>query len=172
MPGHVEIQFDLATVPDPLPLDFRDDAPVAELKINGAPAEIRQGSGHILLPGTRLRRGANRIELDFESGIAEANKPVTRYLDTQDGSEYLYTLFVPMDASLAFPCFDQPDLKAQFNLTVGAPADWVVVSNTAVSSHVVSDGRATTQFEQTNRQSALICLRLQRDLSRLSRAPG
>ncbi len=26
--------------------------------------------------------------------------------------EYVYTLFVPMDASMAFPCFDQPDFKS------------------------------------------------------------
>src|SRR5262249_42591043 len=38
-------------------------------------------------------------------------------------------LFVPMDASLAFPCFDQPDLKARFNLEITAPDNWAVVSN-------------------------------------------
>ena len=42
----------------------------------------------------------------------------------------MYTLFVPSDASTAFPCFDQPDLKARFTLKVTAPQDWKVVSNT------------------------------------------
>ena len=29
-------------------------------------------------------------------------------------SDYVYSLFVPADASTLFPCFDQPDLKARF----------------------------------------------------------
>src|SRR5207247_6359291 len=70
------------------------------------------------------------ITLAFESGIAPAGRAITRYLDRDDGSEYLYTLFVPMDASLAFPCFDQPDLKARFTLDVLAPDGWTIVSNT------------------------------------------
>lgn len=149
MPGHVGIQFDLAKVADPLALDFRGDGVARELKVNGSAEEIQRSNGHILISGKQLRRGHNRIELDFESGIAEANRAVTRYVDTQDGNEYLYTLFVPMDASLAFPCFDQPDLKAHFTLTVGAPSDWDVVSNTPGFLHTIVGGWATTQFEET-----------------------
>lgn len=149
MPGHIEIQFDLAKVPDPLPIDFRGDGAARELKVNGTAQEIQRSNGHILISGRQLRRGRNQIELDFESGIAEANRAVTRYSDTEDGSEYLYTLFVPMDASLAFPCFDQPDLKARFTLTVGAPPDWVVVSNTPRDHLMMVGGWATSQFEET-----------------------
>ena len=140
MPGHARIEFDLSGVTDPLVLDFRDGT-ARNLKVNGSDAEVRQSNGHILLAGEQLGRGANTVELDFESPVAEANRAVTRYVDTNDGNEYLYTLFVPMDASMAFPCFDQPDLKARFTLTVSAPAGWTVVSN----------GKATTtgSFEET-----------------------
>lgn len=144
MPGHIDIQFDLAKAGDPLALDFRGDGIARALRVNGSAEEIARNNGHIPLSAKHLRRGANRIEMDFESGIAEANRPVTRYVDTTDGNEYLYTLFVPMDASLAFPCFDQPDLKARFTLSVDAPSGWTVVSNTA--------GRAragVTDFEET-----------------------
>ncbi len=130
MPGHVAIEFDLSKVEDPLVLDFRGDGGAHGLKVNGSAEDLRKNNGHILISGKNLRQGHNRIELDFDSGIAEANRAVTSYVDTTDGSEYLYTLFVPMDASLAFPCFDQPDLKARFSLNVTAPDDWVVVSNT------------------------------------------
>jgi aminopeptidase N len=36
-----------------------------------------------------------------------------------------------MDASMAFPCFDQPDLKARFTLQVNVPDVWKVIGNTA-----------------------------------------
>ncbi|HVH85969.1 MAG TPA: M1 family aminopeptidase, partial [Terriglobales bacterium] len=85
-----------------------------------------------VLPKEKLRVGENTIYVDFVSGVAPAGKAITRFLDKDDGSEYVYTLFVPMDASMAFPCFDQPDLKARFQLSVDAPEDWTVVSNTPV----------------------------------------
>jgi aminopeptidase N len=136
--GHETIEFDLAHVPsDALPIDFRDLTPAGEIaegrianfRLNGAAVAPQQTNGHILLPIAQLRAGANRIELDFESAIAESNRAITRTIDPLDGNEYLYTLFVPMDASLAFPCFDQPDLKARFTLETTAPANWTVISN-------------------------------------------
>ena len=134
LPGHIRIEFALAAA-SPVLLDYRDGQ-VRNLLVNDAPEPLRQRNGHILVPGGHLRAGENRIELDFESGIAEANRAITRYNDSQDGSEYLYTLFVPMDANQAFPCFDQPDLKARFTLDATAPADWKVISNTAgVNGH-------------------------------------
>ena len=54
------------------------------------------------------------MSAQFTAPVAPAGKAITRYEDRDDHTEYLYTLFVPMDASMAFPCFDQPDLKARF----------------------------------------------------------
>ena len=83
MQGHIAIRFDLAASTDPLVLDFRDldasgsvvDGSARNLKVNGATEQLRQTSGHILISGTQHRRkGANTIELDFDSGIAESNR--------------------------------------------------------------------------------------------------
>jgi aminopeptidase N len=158
MPGHETIEFDLSNVSDPLVLDFRDlddkgaviNGSAHDLRVNGRPAELTQSDGHILIPGARLRAGQNKIELDFDSPIAEANRAVTRYTDNQDGGEYIYTLFVPMDASLAFPCFDQPDLKARFELALTAPAEWAVISNTSPEADTAAGPVHTARFEETN----------------------
>ncbi|HSK70512.1 MAG TPA: M1 family aminopeptidase, partial [Pyrinomonadaceae bacterium] len=75
-------------------------------------------------------KGENVIKLDFTSPIATSGAAVTRYVDKEDGAEYIYSLFVPSDASTAFPVFDQPDLKVRFQLSVVAPGNWKVVSNT------------------------------------------
>ncbi len=139
MPGHIAIQFDLAAA-GPLVLDYRDGI-AKNLKVNGVNQTFGKQNGHLLIPGMNIRKGANQLDLDFESEIATANRAITRINDAQDGSEYLYTLFVPMDASQALPCFDQPDLKAKFTLEVSAPSDWKVVGNTPSG-----DG---SHFEQT-----------------------
>ena len=73
--------------------------------------------------------GENVIQLDFTSPILTSGSAITRYVDKEDGSEYLYSLFVPSDASTAFPVFDQPDIKGRFQFEVFAPEDWIVVSN-------------------------------------------
>ena len=82
------------------------------------------------------------VRVQFTAQVAPAGKAITRYKDRDDHAEYLYTLFVPMDASMAFPCFDQPDLKARFKLEVTAPENWTVVSNTAVENAAAAGRRA------------------------------
>src|SRR6476646_7164014 len=135
-------QGDLKTSPPgagtpiaPLLLDFREGR-VKTFMVNGSRVDANIENGHIELPGSLLKQGENLVAVDFTAPIATAGKAFTRFEDKDDGSEYIYTLFVPMDAEMAFPCFDQPDLKAKFRLSVTAPQDWTVISN--------SDGKETT----------------------------
>jgi len=138
--GEVELAFDLAAPPlDPIVLDFRD------LTESGAPTEGTllglpllngrtipsppQVNGHLLFDASLFGPGRNRIVLRFQTQMATAGRPILRYLDREDGSLYVYTLVVPMDASLIFPCFDQPDLKGRFSLTLEVPTQWSVIAN-------------------------------------------
>src|SRR6266849_6194932 len=124
------------TVPD-LVLDWRPSpgaAPVGPLRVNGKPAKAKLEREHLIVPARLLRTGRNRITLSFESPIAPSGSAVTRYVDREDGSEYVYTLFVPSDASSAFPCFDQPDLKARFSLQLVLPRAWTAVGNAPIAA--------------------------------------
>lgn len=136
--GSEEITLKLTDTSSPVIVDFRDldaagkviEGTIRNLTVNGKSATgFSQKNGHIILPTELFKVGENSIKLDFESGVATANRPVIRYNDQDDGSEYIYTLFVPMDASLAFPCFDQPDLKARFQFSAETPSDWEVISS-------------------------------------------
>src|SRR6266849_3022795 len=124
------------SVPD-LVLDWRPSpgAPgVGQLRVNGKPAKAKLEREHLIVPARLLRPGRNRITLSFEAPIALSGSAVTRYVDREDGSEYVYTLFVPSDASSAFPCFDQPDLKARFRLELVLPRAWTAVGNAPVAA--------------------------------------
>ena len=85
---------------------------------------------HLIISRQLLKTGENVIKINFASPIKTSGAAITRYVDKEDGAEYVYSLFVPSDASTAFPVFDQPDLKARFSLFVTAPSDWQVISNT------------------------------------------
>ena len=84
---------------------------------------------HLLISHRFFKAGENVIKIKFASPIKTSGAAITRYVDKEDGAEYVYSLFVPSDASTAFPVFDQPDLKARFTLEVDAPKDWEVISN-------------------------------------------
>jgi len=127
--GWEELRF-VMRGPGPLLLDYRDGT-LGKISVNGVALTALLDNGHIELPASALREGENVVNVEFVSNIATAGKPLIRYEDRDDGSKYVYTLFVPMDASMAFPCFDQPDIKGRFQLTVIAPGGWKVISNTA-----------------------------------------
>jgi aminopeptidase N len=146
--GHEELRFRLKHAAALL-LDFRGDS-VTNLNVNEHPLPVKSENGHIELPAMGLRSGDNVVGLDFTAPIAPAGKAITRYEDKDDGSEFIYTLFVPMDASMAFPCFDQPDLKGRFTLQLTAPTGWTVISNTNVQRNQSISGGATRHiFEET-----------------------
>jgi aminopeptidase N len=137
MSGRVKVSVKLASPVD-LVFDWRS-APggadprerVSGVRANGRLVDdARVATEHLVVARRHLSAGVNLIEVSFTAPISTSGSALTRYLDREDGAEYVYTLFVPSDASTIFPCFDQPDIKARFGLSVEAPSGWSVVANT------------------------------------------
>ncbi|HUI42051.1 MAG TPA: M1 family aminopeptidase [Terriglobia bacterium] len=169
--GSEELNFTLRTA-QPVLLDFREGA-ISSLDVNGAPAAALADHGHLELPGGRLRAGENTVRVQFAARVAPAGEPITRYEDHDDGAEYIYTLFVPMDASMAFPCFDQPDLKARFRLDLIAPAGWAAISNTAAESESeAGPEQRRTAFRETLPISTYLFAFAAGPFRRVGEAPG
>ena len=138
--GTETLTFESKTAGD-LPIDYRDGV-IQSATLNGHAISKELENGHLILPAIA---GHNTLTFAFISNAAPAGKAITRYEDQDDGNEYFYTLFVPMDASMAFPCFDQPDLKARFTLDLEHPAGWSAIGNTAP---ITEDDRRA-QFAET-----------------------
>ena len=135
--GSVSLTFDLKDR-GPLQLDFREGAEnLRKMTVNGKPQEIDYQDEHILLHG--LRKGRNHVDVSFIPGDQALNR--------NDG--YLYTLLVPALARTVFPCFDQPDLKAVFSLTLDIPEDWVAVSDGSLKAETINEGRKYLVFNDT-----------------------
>ena len=99
-------------------------------RLPALPTLALQSNEHLIIPKKFLKTGENVIKIQFASPIKSSGAAVTRYVDKEDGTEYVYSLFVPSDASTAFPVFDQPDLKARFKLYLDIPKGWKAISNT------------------------------------------
>jgi aminopeptidase N len=138
--GETTIRFELKDASAPLVLDFETSRDhIKSIDANGKPAPVNYVNGHIVLPAASLTAGANTIRIAFNAGDASLNR----------SADWMYTLFVPARARLAFPVFDQPDLKGRWTLTLEHPAKWVSAANGAELSRTVSGDRVTVKFAQT-----------------------
>jgi aminopeptidase N len=81
-----------------------------------------------------LAAGPHIITVDATMRYSRDGRGLHRFVDPTDGIVYLHSQFEPFHALQVFACLDQPDLKTSFELSVDAPADWVVVSNEDVSA--------------------------------------
>ena len=122
---------------------------IDRFEVNGIEMEpVREGS-RIILPGSILG-GGNRIRVSYERDYDKTGEGFHQFIDPEDGSEYLYTQFEPYSAHRLFPCFDQPDLKATYRVSVTAPAEWAVVTAGAEEErHSLPDGRVRRVFAET-----------------------
>ncbi len=81
----------------------------------------------------------------------------SRYTNQKGAKEYILTSqFEAADARAAFPCFDEPGLKATFDVTMEIPKDMRAISNMPVKSEKTSDGRKTVKFMTTPRMSSYL----------------
>lgn len=114
------VRFELADNSQPLVLDFRESADkIISVEVNGEESAYEFASEHLIVPSTELNAGTNRIDIEFIAGESSLNR----------NPDFLYTLFVPDRARTAFPVFEQPNLKATYDLTLIMPADWDAISN-------------------------------------------
>jgi aminopeptidase N len=128
--GRVTVSFATRQAGDVV-LDFRGLA-LRSGAVNGTDwRDVRAAwnGHHVVVPASRVRRGPNTVTLDFTTPVASAGAAIIRTRDSADSSTYLYTLLVPSDANLLFPCFDQPDLKARVRLTLTTPRAWTALGN-------------------------------------------
>ena len=79
-----------------------------------------------------------------------------RFVDPTDNRVYLHSQFEPFDAHLVYACFDQPDLKTRFSLTVDAPEEWVVVSNNPATAQPPNASAGRWTFAPTDPISTYI----------------
>ena len=99
-----------------------------EVELDGQPLDVATAL-ETRIPLPELAAGEHRLRLVADMAYQHEGKGLHRFVDPTDDRVYLHSQFEPFDAHLVYPCFDQPDLRATFELTVDAPDEWVVVSN-------------------------------------------
>ncbi|WP_093784617.1 aminopeptidase N [Actinacidiphila guanduensis] len=81
------------------------------------------------LPLTGLAEGAHELRVEADMRYSHTGEGMHRFTDPADGETYLYTQLFLADVQRVAAAFDQPDLKAVFDVSVTAPEDWTVLGN-------------------------------------------
>jgi len=176
----LEPDLDAASFSGTVAIDVRLDGMHDEMVLNAADLEILDAIA-VLADGTERRAnpvidaaqervalrfaapvpaGALELRLEFRGVLNDDLRGFYRstFADS-DGDEHTIATsqLALTDARRAFPCFDEPALKATFEVTLVAPAGMAAFSNSrAVSEIVLPDGRREVAFAPTMKMSSYL----------------
>jgi puromycin-sensitive aminopeptidase len=177
----IELSPDLETFTfdgnETIAIDIRE--PVADIVLNAIEIDIESAVvtvGHQRLSAAvsydeemqratlgfaeKLPVGAAVLEIAFSGVLNDQLHGFYRSTFTDvDGADQVIatTQFEATDARRAFPCWDEPDFKAVFSVTLVVPGDLFAVSNTAeVSREPVGDGRVRISYADTIKMSTYL----------------
>jgi aminopeptidase N len=99
----------------------------------------------------------NRLVIEYQNTYDATGDGLHHFVDPEDGANYIYSNLEPFSAHRIFPCFDQPDIKGTYHLSVTVPRDWTVVTaDAAVGVSPVQDGRTIHEFPRSQRFSTYL----------------
>ncbi len=107
--------------------------------LDGALVEVR--APQALAPGDYT------LDIDFANGFG--TQATGLYRMRQDGRGYLFTQFEADDAREAFPCWDEPGFKLEWQMVIEVPEKHTAVTNTPVESESVHEGWRKLVFQRT-----------------------
>jgi aminopeptidase N len=103
-------------------------AVLRRVELDGRPLDPGSLDGN-RLPLTGLPAGEHELLVEAEMSYSRTGEGMHRFTDPADGETYLYTQMFLDDVQRVIAAFDQPDLKAVFEVAVTAPAGWTVLGN-------------------------------------------
>ena len=146
-----------------------------ELKITSAVVTKHDKKGDFNLPIIRINNqktydevrlhtdgqvypGKYTVKLEFEGKISRQMNGIYPCFFTHEGKEkqLIATQFESHHAREAFPCIDEPEAKATFDLTLTTPAGETVIANTPVQKQTTKGKLQTTRFETTPKMSTYL----------------
>ena len=161
--GAVVVEFDFNKNGEDLVLDFQSiPKHVLSVLTNGENNAYTFKNEHIIIPDESLVNGRNWVDIKFISGNSSLNR----------NEAYLYTLFVPDKASIVFPCFDQPDIKANYQLELSTPESWTAMSNGSIVKEEVRNSIREFEFSETGLISTYHFAFIAGKFEKLSRTKG
>ncbi|CAL9602807.1 aminopeptidase N [Streptomyces sp. enrichment culture] len=100
--------------------------------LDGQPLDTGSLTGN-RLPLKNLTAGEHELRVHAAMRYSRTGEGMHRFTDPSDGETYVYTQLFMDDVQRVFAAFDQPDLKAVFEVGVKAPEGWTVLANSVTT---------------------------------------
>ncbi|HYE99680.1 MAG TPA: M1 family metallopeptidase, partial [Planctomycetota bacterium] len=152
--GEVAIDLDLRRETRDVTL-HAVDLDILEARIDGRRAEVRLDAARdrATITADRPLTGSATLTMTFDGRLHEEMRGFYRSAYARaDGTQAFMatTQFEATNARRCFPCFDEPALKATFDVTLVIPGDRTAVSNMPVTSDTRdADGRRRLTFARS-----------------------
>ena len=119
---------------------------------------LAQANDELSITHPDLAAGTHTLVISFSGEITDAMHGVYPCYFEHDGvkKELIATQFESHHAREAFPCIDEPEAKATYDVTLTTEADVMVLGNMPVVDQRIEDGRLVTMFETTPRMSSYL----------------
>ena len=120
-----------------------------------------------LKPAAQIAAGPASIHIVFEAPLAKQLRGL--YLSQTATRKYAVTQFEATDARRAFPCFDEPAMKAAFDIALIVDKADTAISNSPIASDTpVGESKHRIQFATTARMSTYLVAMLVGDFQCIS----
>ncbi|MTD91613.1 aminopeptidase N [Corynebacterium hiratae] len=121
---------------------------VHSVRVNGEEVENTFDGGRVYLRNLPVGEELT-VEITGSSYYSRTGQGLHRMHDQADDTTYLYSHLEPSDARRIFPCFDQPDLKASYEVHLTGPEGWQLLSNQPEVGREKTEGREVAHFAPT-----------------------
>lgn len=132
---------------------------VSSVTVDGKVAEHHdETNDELVIAHPDLTAGLHTIVVTYSGSITDDMNGIYPCYFEVDGvkQELIATQFESHYARQAFPCIDEPEAKATFDVTLSTEEDVTVLGNMPVKSQKNEDGRLVTSFETTPRMSSYL----------------
>jgi aminopeptidase N len=159
----LNLELTISDLSQPLYLDFKEKSEnIKSVSANGKNIAILHEKGHIVIPSESLISGKNTITISFIAGNLSLNR----------NDDFLYTLLVPDRASTLFPCFDQPDIKATYKLSLTVLKEWSVLAGADVKEKVEKGDFTAYTFGESDKMSTYLFSFVAGKFKSITQKPG
>lgn len=140
------------------------DLPISRINNQNSFHEARLHSSQMIFPGSYT------LEVEFEGKITDGMTGIypCYFKDGKTEKQLIMTQLESHFARQAFPCIDEPEAKATFNLTLRTRLGIKTLANTPTKRQAKEAGRLVTSFETTPKMSTYLLAFVIGDLQKKS----
>ncbi|TAL15231.1 M1 family peptidase [Patescibacteria group bacterium] len=132
---------------------------IESVTLDGKKADFKSGKhDELVITHKDLKPGKHIVVVAFSGKITDAMHGIYPCYFEHDGvkKQLLATQFESHYAREAFPCIDEPEAKATFDVTLTTEKDITVLGNMPVLKQTTENDQLVTRFETTPRMSTYL----------------